>query len=158
MDGSGGGGLVPSLLFTSWSLRSDPGDVFLALEDSFLNASEARVCPGKEARVVIWNDEVSLLSALLATCSGWRVCDVISSCSCTSWRGDPAALEARFARGEKGDFHLGTSCFCVGIFLGFSQGLWKVARRIRYCLREASPDWWIFICFGIRILVNLSQN
>ena len=80
--------------------------MFVAREDSFLNASEARVCPGKEARVVIWDDEVSLLSALLATCSGWTVCDVISSCSCTSWRGDMAALEARFARGEKGNFSL----------------------------------------------------
>ena len=40
------------------------------------------------------DDEVSMLSRLLATCLGWRAGDVISSRSCTSGRDCVAALEA----------------------------------------------------------------
>jgi len=56
--------------------------------------------------VVTWGDKVSLLSALLATCSGWRACDMISSRSRTSWMGGLAVLKAFFAPCERGGFSL----------------------------------------------------
>ena len=148
--------LIPSLLLMSCSLRSMLNPVVLALGDSFLKTR-----PWKEARVDNigwWGVHAFEISA---TCSGGRAHDVISSrsCICPRWE-RLAALEA--CPGRKGG-HISSSrkppiFFWEGTSLGFPQDIWKVAWTIGSRLREASPDWWIFICVSIRSLVGESES
>jgi len=125
--------LIPSLLSTSWTLRSRSGPVVLALGDSFLKARS-----GKEARWMTWDDEAPLPEYLFGMEGPW--CNVITFLPVVNgiiwlpWR--RALLEEK-----KAVLHLGTSYFCVGTSLGFPRGLRMVAWAIGLRLHEAFPDW-----------------
>jgi len=85
---------------------------------------------------------------LWASSSWWRVSDVISSLSYTSWRGPVASLEACSGR-RGGDSSSGGSLICAEISLGYHRDLRKVTWTIGLRSCEAFPDRQLFVCFSI---------